>query len=86
MLNCITMYIEWCFNPVLSVCFRIGLEVWPVLSSIGDLAYFYIPLAVLVLISSTNAINITDGLDGLATGICTIILVFFMIITNKIVS
>jgi phospho-N-acetylmuramoyl-pentapeptide-transferase len=31
-----------------------------------DLGYWYIPLAAFVIVCSTNALNITDGLDGLA--------------------
>ncbi|MBP7190710.1 MAG: phospho-N-acetylmuramoyl-pentapeptide-transferase [Rickettsiaceae bacterium] len=31
-----------------------------------DLGYFYIPFAMLVIIGSSNAVNLTDGLDGLA--------------------
>ena len=33
---------------------------------IPDLGYFYVPFAVFVLVSATNAVNLTDGLDGLA--------------------
>ena len=33
---------------------------------IPDLGWFYIAFAVLVLVSATNAVNLTDGLDGLA--------------------
>jgi len=33
-----------------------------------DLGVYYIPLAILVLLSTTNAVNLTDGLDGLAIG------------------
>ena len=33
-----------------------------------QLGYFYIPFAVFVIIAFTNAINITDGLDGLCSG------------------
>lgn len=33
-----------------------------------DLGYFYIALVVLVLVSASNAVNLTDGLDGLAIG------------------
>lgn len=32
------------------------------------LGLWYVPFAVLVLVASTNAVNLTDGLDGLATG------------------
>jgi len=33
-----------------------------------DLGWFYIIFAVLVIVGSSNAVNLTDGLDGLATG------------------
>jgi phospho-N-acetylmuramoyl-pentapeptide-transferase len=31
-----------------------------------DLGYFYIPIAMFIIIASANAVNFTDGLDGLA--------------------
>ena len=34
-----------------------------------DFGSLYIPFVMLVLVSSTNAVNLTDGLDGLAAGI-----------------
>ncbi len=33
---------------------------------IPDLGLFYVPFAVLVLVGASNAVNLTDGLDGLA--------------------
>ena len=33
-----------------------------------DLGLFYIPFAMLVIVGASNAVNLTDGLDGLATG------------------
>ncbi|MBI4402234.1 MAG: phospho-N-acetylmuramoyl-pentapeptide-transferase [Nitrospirae bacterium] len=33
-----------------------------------DLGLFYIPFAILVIVGSSNAVNLTDGLDGLAVG------------------
>ena len=33
-----------------------------------DLGIFFIPFAMLVIIGSSNAVNLTDGLDGLASG------------------
>ncbi len=33
-----------------------------------DLGWFYLVFAVLVIVGSSNAVNLTDGLDGLATG------------------
>ncbi len=41
---------------------------------IFDMGIFYIPFAVCVILATSNAVNITDGLDGLAVGsimICT---------------
>ena len=35
-----------------------------------DLGWFYIPMAMLVFAGTSNAVNITDGLDGLAVGLC----------------
>jgi phospho-N-acetylmuramoyl-pentapeptide-transferase len=34
-----------------------------------DLGWFYIPFVVVVIVGSSNAVNLTDGLDGLATGL-----------------
>ncbi len=33
-----------------------------------DLGWFFIPFALLVIVGSSNAVNLTDGLDGLAIG------------------
>lgn len=35
---------------------------------VPDLGWFYLPFAVFVLLGSTNGVNLTDGLDGLAIG------------------
>ena len=37
-----------------------------------DLGWFYVLLAILVLVSASNAVNLTDGLDGLAIGVFTV--------------
>jgi len=34
-----------------------------------DLGWFYIPFVVVVIVGSSNAVNLTDGLDGLAIGL-----------------
>lgn len=33
-----------------------------------DLGWFYVPFALVVIVGSSNAVNLTDGLDGLAIG------------------
>ncbi len=35
-----------------------------------DLGWFYLPFIILVITGTTNAVNLTDGLDGLAIGLC----------------
>ncbi len=37
-----------------------------------DLGWLYVPFAILVLVSASNAVNLTDGLDGLAIGVFTV--------------
>ena len=44
------------------------------------LGMLFIPFTVIVLISTTNSVNITDGLDGLAGGITVIIMAFFAVV------
>ena len=44
-----------------------------------DLSWGFIPLAVLVIVGTANAVNLTDGLDGLAIGPVTIASVFYAI-------
>jgi phospho-N-acetylmuramoyl-pentapeptide-transferase len=34
-----------------------------------DLGWFYIPFVIVVIVGSSNAVNLTDGLDGLAIGL-----------------
>jgi phospho-N-acetylmuramoyl-pentapeptide-transferase len=46
---------------------------------IPDLGYWYIPFATLVIVGSANAVNLTDGLDGLAIGPVLIASATFML-------
>ena len=39
----------------------------------------YIPFAILVILATTNAINLTDGIDGLSSSICVIIITSLVI-------
>lgn len=43
----------------------------------------FILLSMFILLGTSNAINLTDGLDGLATGIVSCILTFFTIVAIK---
>ncbi len=42
--------------------------------------YIYIPFAVLVILGTTNAVNLTDGVDGLASSVCSIIIACLTVI------
>lgn len=44
-----------------------------------NLHFMYVPFIIIVLIAMTNAVNLTDGLDGLAGGVSFIVLIFFAI-------
>lgn len=46
-----------------------------------DLGFFYIPFVVLVIFGSSSAVNLTDGLDGLAIGPVAISAATYMIFT-----
>jgi phospho-N-acetylmuramoyl-pentapeptide-transferase len=37
-----------------------------------DLGWFYIPFSVVVIVGASNAVNLTDGIDGLAVGLVAI--------------
>src|SRR3989344_1972834 len=50
------------------------------------ISYFYILFSVLIIIAFANAVNITDGLDGLATGVLVIALFAFWVISRSIVD
>lgn len=48
------------FNPILTIPFFKDLS--------PDLGIWYIPFACIVIVGTSNAVNLTDGLDGLAIG------------------
>lgn len=47
------------------------------------LGVWFIPFAALTIVAMTNAVNITDGLDGLATGLTIIALSAFWVLSAK---
>ena len=51
-----------------------------------DLDLFYIPFGILVMVSASNAVNLTDGLDGLAIGpsiVAALVMAIFVYITGN---
>jgi len=45
-----------------------------------NLGWFYVPFAIFVVVGTSNAVNLTDGLDGLAIGPVMIVAVCFVLI------
>jgi len=47
-----------------------------------DLGWLYLPFAIFVLVGTVNAINLTDGLDGLAAGVMVFTALVFLLLAN----
>lgn len=63
----------WYFN-------RQSQVVIPFTGTVFDMGFLYIPFLICVLMGSTNGVNLTDGLDGLAAGVT-----FFVIVALGVV-
>ncbi len=51
----------------------------PFMETTVDIGLWMIPLTILVQLSVVNSVNLTDGLDGLATSVTIIVSLFFLI-------
>lgn len=62
--------------------FDLGISILhiPIIGITLNLGWLYIPFAVFVIVAFSNAFNITDGLDGLASGLLLICLLAFSVI------
>jgi phospho-N-acetylmuramoyl-pentapeptide-transferase len=49
--------------------------------AVPDLGWLYVPFAVVVLVGATNAVNLTDGLDGLAISVFAVAAAAFTAVT-----
>lgn len=47
-----------------------------------NLGPLYVPIMTFIIIGIVNAVNLTDGLDGLASGITLIVSIFFMLLAS----
>jgi len=56
----------------------------PFLKIYVDFSLFYIPLALFVLIGTTNSVNLTDGVDGLATSVTIVVCIFFALLSYRL--
>lgn len=72
------------FQVAISVAFAVyvgyisgaGTSVWIPFANINvDFGIWYVPFIVFVLLAMTNSVNLTDGMDGLASGVTTFVAV-----------
>ena len=71
------------FTIILINVFNFGTDIYiPFIKEYITLPiYIYIPFSVLVMLATTNAINLTDGIDGLSTSVTSIILTCLTVIS-----
>jgi len=76
--------IQWILALVISYTIYADLGVHilhiPILNKILDFGYWYVPFGAFIIVFFSNAVNITDGLDGLASGLLMICLLAFGVI------
>ena len=63
---------------------NLGTETYiPIIKQYIEIPIFvYIPFAILVILATTNAVNLTDGIDGLSSSVCTIIITCLTVIAT----
>ena len=81
--------LQWILALTVSliIYFALGIQILhiPILGITLHLGLWYIPFSAFVIVAFTNAFNITDGLDGLASGLLMIcLMVFGVIAANNI--
>lgn len=54
----------------------------PILNTNFDLGWFYIPFVVFIMVGTNNAVNLTDGLDGLAAGVTLFASLSYLLISR----
>lgn len=76
--------LQWILGFVIAYLIYAGLGIQilhiPLVGITVNLGVWYLPFAALVIVSFANAFNVTDGLDGLASGLLLICLLAFSVI------
>lgn len=55
--------------------------IMPFKMKLFNLGIYYIPFAIFYYLATTNAVNLTDGIDGLVTSVTILVMVFFTIVS-----
>lgn len=82
-------FIQWILALAIAslLYFSLGIHIVNIrFLDIFDLGLFYIPFAAFMIVAFANAVNISDGLDGLATGLLVISLTAFLIMSRSILD
>lgn len=89
--------ISWRFKLIAQIIIGIGIG-WYLFSNLGisiinipyfgviDLGWFFVPFSAFIIVAFSNAVNITDGLDGLAGGLLMITLFALIILATSILD
>ncbi len=76
--------LQWILGLIIGflIYYSLGIHILhiPMIGTVLDLGIWYIPFSAFIIVAFTNAFNITDGLDGLSTGLLLICLGAFGII------
>lgn len=60
----------------------IGTSIYvPIINNTVDIKFMYIPFIIFYYICTTNAVNLTDGLDGLCSTVTIIVMIFLLILS-----
>ncbi|MBI2009642.1 MAG: phospho-N-acetylmuramoyl-pentapeptide-transferase [Candidatus Chisholmbacteria bacterium] len=81
--------IQWILALVIGLLlyFNLGIDIINIpFIGVFHLGWLFIPFAALVIVSFTNAFNVTDGLDGLAGGLLMIALFAFWFLSASILD
>lgn len=76
------LIIAVCYTLYLTQVLKIGTDIYIPFAnfSVTLPIWIYIPFAIFVMLGTTNAINLTDGIDGLSSSVTTIILTALTVI------
>jgi len=70
---------------LLGIFFTLWAMLWgtdiyiPFINGTLDIGWYYMPLVIIMYLAIDNAVNLTDGLDGLAATVTAIVSIFFVI-------
>ncbi len=81
--------IQWALALFIAYCLYafVKIDIWYIpFLGVFELGWLFIPLSAFVIVSFANAVNITDGLDGLAGGVLMITLFALWFLSSSILD